>query len=84
MFKLLGKVVFLYVILTTQLESSQGVVSLTYIHHRMYLIKINTLFFSMWALTKMHFDAGDARKLLFMFSSQLYFYVLGPISLLGY
>ena len=29
-------------------------------------------------------DAGDARKLLFMFASQLYFYVLGPISLLGY
>ena len=29
------------------------------------------------------FDAGDARKLLlilFMFASQLYFYVLGPIS----
>ena len=30
-----------------------------------------------------HFDAGDARKLLFMFASQLYFYVLGPISLLS-
>ena len=29
-------------------------------------------------------DVGNARKLLFMFVSQLYFYILGPINLLGF